>query len=71
MADARVIFEWVFIAKRPERFEFVPVAEFAVDPRAGTIDQTVLSRIVSVSAAHANSPVHEGARPGSYAPLSR
>lgn len=70
-AGATLIFEWVFIAKQPERFEFVPVAEFAVDPRAGTIKDTILSRIVSVSAAHASSPVHEGAQPGSYAPLGR
>jgi len=67
---ARLIFVWVFVSKRPDRFEFVPVVETAVDPRTGAIQDTVLSRIVSVSAAHAGSPIHEGSRPGSYAPLS-
>ena len=68
-AAARLVFEWVFIAKQPDRFAFVPVAEFAVEPRTAVVEETVLSRIVSVRAAHAGSPVHEGARPGSYAPL--
>jgi hypothetical protein len=68
-AAARLVFEWVLVAKEADRFEFVPVAEFAVDPRTAVIDETVLSRTVSVRAAHAGSPVHEGARPGSYAPL--
>ena len=68
-AEARLVFEWVLVVKGTNRFEFVPVAEFAVDPRTAVVDETVLSRIVSVRAAHAGSPVHEGAQPGSYAPL--
>jgi hypothetical protein len=70
-AGARLIFEWVFVAKRAARFELVPIREFAVDPETGAISESVLSDIVSVSAVHAGSPVHEAAGPGSYAPIGR
>ncbi len=65
---ARLVFEWVLIAARPERFEYVPIAEYTVDVRAGTVTDRVLSEEASVSGVPAVSPVHEGARPGSYAP---
>jgi hypothetical protein len=62
-------FEYLSICKTDDRFEFVAVAEYTVDPAAGTVDERILSDAVSVRAAHAASPVFEGARPGSYAPL--
>ena len=67
-AGSRIVFEWVHVAARPERFEFVPTMEYTVDVEAGTVDDLVLSDEVSVSGISAVSPVHEGVRPGSYAP---
>ena len=46
-----------------------PVAEFTVDVAAGTVDEATLDPSRSVRAPIAGSPVHEGARPGSYVPL--
>ena len=68
-ADSVLEFEYVSICKTAEGFEFVPVAEYTVDPGAATVHENILSDVVSVRAAHAASPVYEGARPGSYAPL--
>src|SRR5262249_34924858 len=68
-AGARLVFEWVLVGKEQDRFVHVPTAEFAVELDAGVVHETVLSRIVSVRAAHVGSPVHEGSHPGSYAPL--
>lgn len=65
-----LVFEYVSILKRNGAFAFVPVAEYAVDVARGTVEEHVLDKAVSVRAAHAVSPVHEGARPGSYAPLA-
>ena len=63
-----VVFEWVSVTPRPDRFEFVPTAEFTADLDAGTVVDRVLSDETSVSAVSIVSPVHEGVRPGSYAP---
>jgi hypothetical protein len=68
-ADSVLDFEYVSVCKSEDHFDFVTVAEYTVDTAAGTIEERVLNEIVSVRAAHAASPVHEGARPGSYAPL--
>lgn len=62
-------FEYVTIKKSSAGFEFVPVAEYAVDVGAGTIVERSLDENFSVRAALSVSPVHEGARPGSYVPL--
>lgn len=70
-ADAQLVFEWVNVTKRADRFIFVPVAEYCVDVRRGTVDDTIVSDIVSVKAPAAASPVHEGVRPGSYVPMKR
>ena len=67
--DCVLDFEYVSVRKAEDHFDFVTVAEYTVDPYAGTIEERVLNEIVSVRAAHPASPVHEGARPGSYAPL--
>jgi len=67
---SRLVFEWVHIAKGPVRFEFVPVAEYRVDTKAGTVDESGLTNRLSVTAPAAASPLHDGARPGSYAPLN-
>lgn len=67
--DCILEFEYVSICKPEEHFEFRTIAEYAVDPCAGTVIERALDEAVSVRAAHAVSPVHEGVRPGSYAPL--
>ena len=48
-----------------------PTTSFAVDPRAGAVEERIVDGSVSVRAAHAVSPVHEGLRPGTYVPLER
>jgi hypothetical protein len=64
-----LVFEYVFIDKTETSFEFIIVADYIVDPVAGTVVEHKLDERVSVHAPHAASPLHEGARPGSYAPL--
>jgi hypothetical protein len=64
-----LVFEYVSIGKTARAFEHVPVAEFVVDVTAGTVTERVLNAAVSVRAPHAVSPVHEGLRPGTYAPM--
>ncbi len=64
-----LIFEYLSIRKAERRFDMVPVAEYVVDARAGSVEERILDATVSVRAAHAVSPVHEGLRPGTYAPL--
>jgi hypothetical protein len=67
--DALLIFEYVSLQKARTCFEPVPVAEYTVDLRRGTVHETVLRPELSVHAAHPGSPLHEGAEPGSYVPL--
>jgi hypothetical protein len=64
-----LIFEYVSLKKEADRFVFVPVAEYWVDVHALTIVERVLDSSISVRSPHAVSPVHEGVRPGTYAPL--
>jgi hypothetical protein len=64
----RVLFRYVSVRKDETRFSCVPVAEFTVDPRAGTVEEKSLDPTFSVRAPSPVSPVHEGFKPGSYAP---
>lgn len=63
-----LLFEYVSLKKESDRFVFTPVAEYVVDLRAMTVKEHVLDTSVSPRAAHVVSPVHEGHRPGTYAP---
>lgn len=65
----QLIFEYISIKKEADHFVFVPVAEYWVDPHALTVVERVLDPSISVRSPHAVSPVHEGARPGTYAPI--
>jgi hypothetical protein len=65
----RLVFEYFSIKKTPGCFDFLPVREFLVDPASGCVDEKVVEASVDVCAADEASPVHEGDRPGSYAPL--
>jgi hypothetical protein len=67
-AADRFVFEYRSIKKEDTAFAFVPVAEFIVDPDSGTVVEKALDGKVSVRATSEHSPVHEGVRPGSYAP---
>jgi len=63
-----LLFEYVSLKKESDRFVFTPVAEYVVDLRAMTVKEHILDASISTRAAHAVSPVHEGLRPGTYAP---
>src|SRR5215213_8602408 len=67
--DSVLDFDYVSIKKADGRFEFVTVATYTVDPAAGTISESLFDQSFSVRATLSGSPVHEGARPGSYVPL--
>jgi hypothetical protein len=67
--DAILVFEYIGIHKTETEFEFLAVADYVVDIDAGKITEHRLNDRVSVYAAHEASPLHEGALPGSYAPL--
>ncbi len=69
-ADSVLVFEYVSIRKMNDQFAFVPVAEYRVQSGTGLVTERILDPEISVRAAHPVSPVHEGARPGSYAPLA-
>ncbi len=64
----RILFRYISVRKDGAKFSYVPVAEFTVDPRAGTIEEKSLDPSFSVRAPSPVSPVHEGLKPGSYAP---
>lgn len=66
-----LVFEYVSVMKRDDRFDFVPVAEYVVDSGRRSVLERVLDHSVSVRAAAAASPIHEAARPGSYVPVRR
>jgi hypothetical protein len=66
---SRLLFEHVRVVKREDRSDFVTAAEFVVDVPAGTVTETVIDPSLPVRAAISGSPLHEGARPGSYVPL--
>ncbi|HEX6511652.1 MAG TPA: hypothetical protein VF157_05095, partial [Chloroflexota bacterium] len=66
-----LLFEYVSLVKRPDCFDFEPVAEFIVDRTSGDLQERSLESTTSVRQAHRASPVHEGTRPGSYVPLAR
>jgi hypothetical protein len=69
LPSSQLVFEWVAVQKRDDQFEFIPAADYIVDTVTGTVTDVLLSDRVSVTAPSASSPVHEGSRPGSYAPL--
>jgi hypothetical protein len=70
-ASALIVFEYVSVVKRHTHFDWVRVAEYHVDVDAGTVVEHVIEKNFSTRAAHAVSPVHAGAVPGSYAPANR
>jgi hypothetical protein len=69
-ADDLVVCEYVSVVRRRSHFDWVTVAYYLVDVDAGTVAERLVDQSFSPRAAHAVSPVHEGAVPGSYAPAS-
>ena len=67
-SDARLLFEYVSIVKREERFDFVPVVHYFVDVDQHSVVEKTVNDLVSVQAAAHTSPVHEGRSPGTYIP---
>ena len=67
--DAVLVFEYIGIEKDEKQFAFLAVAEYIVDPLNETVTEKVLNERYDVHAAYAGSPLHEGGKPGSYAPL--
>ncbi|NOT24853.1 MAG: hypothetical protein HOP16_02015 [Acidobacteria bacterium] len=61
-------FRYVAVVKREDRFDFVVGATYTVDVTNNTVDERVIDPSISVRAPVAESPVHEAARPGTYAP---
>ncbi len=70
-ADEVLVFEYVAVVKKDVCFEWAPAGDYRVDVEAGTVDERGFDQSFSTRAAHAVSPVHEGAVPGSYAPANR
>jgi hypothetical protein len=66
---SQLVFEWVKVEPRADHFDYVPAAEFVIDSGITRVTETVLDPTISVREVPGVSPVHEGARPGSYAPL--
>ena len=66
----RLLFEYVSVVKEEKRFNWVPVGEFEVDLESEQLTERWFDRSISPRAAHAASPVHEGAVPGSYRPVA-
>jgi hypothetical protein len=66
-----LVFEYVSVIRRESHFDWVTVAHYRVDVDTGTVKEHMIDPSFSPRAAHAVSPVHEGAVPGSYAPASR
>lgn len=66
--DSVLVFEYVSIQKRTARFDFVPLAEYHVDPSAGSVFEHLLEKGADLRSAAEGSPVFEGRKPGSYAP---
>jgi len=66
----RLLFEYVSVVKEDTRFNWVPAGEFEVDLESEQLTERWFDRSISPRAAHATSPVHEGAVPGSYRPVA-
>jgi hypothetical protein len=65
----RLVFRYVSVLKRPDRFDFHPVSEYVVDVARAVVSERILDPSISVSAPAPTSRIHEAARPGTYAPL--
>ena len=61
-------FRYLAVVKREDTFDYVLVAEYLVDVAKCMVEERVIDSSRSVRAPIDASPIHEAARPGSYAP---
>ena len=54
-----IVFEYVSVVRHPTHFDWVPVAEYRVDPEAESVSERLLDSTFSTRAAHAVSPLHD------------
>ncbi len=66
-----LIFEYLSGVKEKEGFRFRRASEFEVSPDRGTVEESPRDSRTSLVSVPDFSPVHEGAEPGSYRPLSQ
>jgi hypothetical protein len=66
---SQLVFEYISVIKLADRFDQIRVAEFIVNVDRQTIEEITIDPTRSIRAAIAVSPVHEAARPGTYAPF--
>jgi hypothetical protein len=66
-----LVFEYVSVRKSEEGFAFVPVSEYLVNVVAGTVEEHALDADFSVRQVLPESPVHETAGMGTYAPARK
>lgn len=69
-SDSVLEFDYMSISKSDKGFDFKVVARYTVDTAYGTVAEQIIEKAVNVHEAHSLSPVHQGVRPGSYAPLN-
>jgi hypothetical protein len=69
--DSALVFRYIGVVKRVDRFDYVPAAEYIVDVARGTVEERVIDDSIPTRASIASSPIHEAAHPGSYAPARR
>jgi len=68
-AGEALVFEYVALRKEQDRFVERSVTEIEVDPDAAIVVERTLDPALSPRAATVVSPIHEAARPGTYAPV--
>ena len=66
-----IVFDYIRVVKRETSFEWVRAGEYRVDVEAAVVREHLVDESFSTRTAHNVSPVHEGAVPGSYAPVKR
>ena len=69
-ADAVLAFDYVSVRKQAGRFVHVATRRYLFDPVSGAITEEILDPVFDPRASARTSPIHEGARPGSYAPAA-
>lgn len=64
----RVRFELFSVRKLDDGYDYVPAADYLVDPEAREVEEILRDPTFDPRVGHQVSPVHEGAGPGTYAP---
>jgi hypothetical protein len=65
------MFQVVSVVPRPDKFEFVPTAEYRVNVAAEVVEETRVDDADSTADGRTTFALYEGVRPGSYAPLTQ